>query len=93
MADIKTAGPVRMCGRKAVMPKIPRYFVVEAQALPEIFVKVAEAKRLFDTGEVDTVHKAARMVGISRSAFTSTRTPSVPSTICSTGGSSPCRSS
>jgi chorismate mutase len=51
------------------MPKTPRYFVVEAQALPEIFVKVAEAKRLFDTGEVDTVHKAARMVGISRSAF------------------------
>ena len=51
------------------MAKTPNYFVVEAAALPEIFLKVAEAKRLLDTGEVDTVHRAAQMVGISRSAF------------------------
>ena len=30
---------------------------------------VAEAKRLLETGEVDTVHLATRRVGISRSAF------------------------
>lgn len=51
------------------MAKTPNYFVVEAAALPEIFLKVAEAKRLLDTGEVDTVHRATQQVGISRSAF------------------------
>ena len=51
------------------MAKMPNYFVVEAAALPVIFLKVAEAKRLLDTGEVDTVHRATQLVGISRSAF------------------------
>ena len=51
------------------MGKTPGYFIVEAGALPEIFLKVAEAKRLLETGEVDTVNLAARRVGISRSAF------------------------
>lgn len=47
----------------------PKYFIVDAQALPEIFLKVVEAKRLLDTGEVHTVNQAANQVGISRSAF------------------------
>lgn len=47
----------------------PAYFIVEAAALPEIFLKVAEAKRLLETGEVNTVYLATRRVGISRSAF------------------------
>ena len=51
------------------MGKTPSYFIVEASALPEVFLKVAEAKRLLETGEVDTVNLAARRVGISRSAF------------------------
>ena len=51
------------------MGKTPGYFIVEAGALPEIFLKVAEAKRLLDTGEAETVHQAAQRVGISRSAF------------------------
>lgn len=51
------------------MAKTPNYFVVEAGALPEIFLKVSEAKRLLDLGEVDTVHRATQLVGISRSAF------------------------
>lgn len=37
--------------------------------MPEIFRKVAEAKRLLETGEETTVNGAARAVGISRSAF------------------------
>ena len=52
-----------------MMAKTPNYFIVEAGALPEIFLKVAEAKRMLETGEVDTVNLAARRVGISRSAF------------------------
>jgi chorismate mutase len=51
------------------MSKHPQYFIVEASALPEIFLKVAEAKRLLDTGEAVTVNQAANQVGISRSAF------------------------
>jgi len=51
------------------MSQTPRYFIVEASALPEIYLKVAEAKRLLETGEVQTVNGAAHRVGISRSAF------------------------
>ncbi len=46
-----------------------RYFIVAASAMPEIFRKVAEAKRLLETGEQTTVNGAAQAVGISRSAF------------------------
>ena len=46
-----------------------KYFIVEASALPEVFVKVAEAKRLLSTGEASTVNEATHMTGISRSAF------------------------
>ena len=51
------------------MGKTPNYFIVEDSALPEVFLKVAEAKRLLEIGEVDTVNLATRRVGISRSAF------------------------
>ena len=47
----------------------PKYYIVEAAALPEVFLKVAEAKRLLSTGEAATVNEAARITGISRSAF------------------------
>ena len=46
-----------------------KYYLVAAEALPEIFIKVAEAKRMMQTGEVSTVGAATRQVGISRSAF------------------------
>ena len=46
-----------------------KYFIVEASAMPEIFRKVAEAKRMLETGEETTVNAAAQAVGISRSAF------------------------
>lgn len=46
-----------------------KYYIVAADALPEIFIKVAEAKRMMQTGEVGTVGAATRQVGISRSAF------------------------
>lgn len=45
------------------------YYIVEAAALPEVFLKVAEAKRYLETGEERTVNSAAQRVGISRSAF------------------------
>ena len=47
----------------------PRYYIIEASALPEVFVKVAEAKRLLSTGMARTVNEATKMMDISRSAF------------------------
>ena len=47
----------------------PKYYIVEASALPEVFLKVAEAKRLLSTGEAATVNEATKMMDISRSAF------------------------
>lgn len=51
------------------MANNPKYYIVEATALPEVFLKVAEAKRLLSTGEAATVNEATRITGISRSAF------------------------
>ena len=51
------------------MPSNPKYYIIEAAALPDVFLKVAEAKRLLETGEVSTVNDATRRTGISRSAF------------------------
>lgn len=49
--------------------KQPKYYLVEATVLPEIFAKVIEAKELLETGEVRTVAQAVARVDISRSAF------------------------
>ena len=46
-----------------------KFYIVAADALPEIFIRVAEAKRMMQTGEADTVGAATKMAGISRSAF------------------------
>lgn len=51
------------------MAKAPDYYIVEANALPEIFRKVVETRRLLDTGEAETINQAVRLTGISRSAF------------------------
>ena len=51
------------------MSKTPNYYIVEADALPEIFRKVVDARRMLDTGEAETVNQAVQLAGISRSAF------------------------
>ncbi len=60
------------------MSKQPKYYVVEASALPEVFLKVAEAKRLLNTGAASTVNEATKMMGISRSAFYKYRDSVIP---------------
>lgn len=47
----------------------PKYYLVEASMLPEIFIKVVQAKELLQTGEASTVGDATNALGISRSAF------------------------
>ena len=46
-----------------------KYYIVSVDALPDIFIKVAEAKRMLQVGEAQTVGEAARRMNISRSAF------------------------
>jgi len=46
-----------------------KYYLVERSMLPEIFIKVTEARALLETGECSTVAEAVNRVGISRSAF------------------------
>ena len=46
-----------------------KYAIVAEHALPDIFIKVAEAKRMLQVGEAKNVGEAARLMNISRSAF------------------------
>ncbi|MCH4191887.1 MAG: ACT domain-containing protein [Butyrivibrio sp.] len=45
------------------------YYVVRKQAVPEVLLKVVEAKRLLESGRVRTVNEAVERLGISRSSF------------------------
>ena len=47
----------------------PKLYIVEAAMLPEVFLKVCDAKEYLQTGAASTVAEAAAMAGISRSAF------------------------
>ena len=60
------------------MEKTPKYYIVEASALPEVFLKVAEANRLLATGQATTVNEATKMLDISRSAFYKYRDAVIP---------------
>ena len=46
-----------------------KYFVVKQKAVPEVLLKVVEAKRLLESERVMTVQEATERVGISRSSF------------------------
>ncbi len=46
-----------------------RYFVVKKRAVPEVLLKVVEAKKLLDSGKMTSVSEATDTVGISRSSF------------------------
>ena len=46
-----------------------KYYIVEYSVLPEVFLKVVEAKKLIETEKVLTVQEAVDKVGISRSSF------------------------
>jgi len=46
-----------------------QYFVLKEKAVPEVLLKVVEAKRLLDSGKITSVQEATETVGISRSSF------------------------
>ena len=45
------------------------YYVVKQKAVPEVLLKVVEAKRLLESEKVATVQEAVDLVDISRSSF------------------------
>lgn len=45
------------------------YLLVKADVLPEVFVKVMEAKRLLNSGKAVSVNEAVKKVNLSRSAY------------------------
>lgn len=51
------------------MSEDKKYYVVTKKAVPEVLLKVVEAKRLLDSEKVLTVQEATDRVGISRSSF------------------------
>ena len=46
-----------------------KYIVVKQKAIPEVLLKVVEAKRLLESEKVLTIQEAVDAVGISRSSF------------------------
>lgn len=51
------------------MDKSGKYYIVKERALPEVLLKVVEAKRLIDSEKAMTVQEATDATGISRSSF------------------------
>lgn len=51
------------------MKEKKQYYVLKEKAVPEVLLKVVEAKRLLDSGKMTSVLDATESVGISRSSF------------------------
>lgn len=51
------------------MAQDKKYYLLTRKAVPEVLLKVVEAKRLLDSGRMDSVQEATDAVGISRSSF------------------------
>ena len=51
------------------MKEAARYFVVRQKAVPEVLLKVVEAKKLLESEKVMTIQETVDAVGISRSSF------------------------
>ena len=49
--------------------KSTKFYVLTEQAVPEVLLKVVEAKKLVETGREESVQKAVEKVGLSRSSF------------------------
>ena len=51
------------------MTEKSRYFVIREKAVPEVLLKVVEAKRLLESERVLSVQEAVERVGITRSSY------------------------
>ena len=55
--------------RKSIVEEKGKYFLVKQKAVPEVLLKVVEAKKLLESEKVMTIQEATDVVGISRSSF------------------------
>lgn len=60
---------VNMGKKVKEMKETTKYYVVKEKAVPEVLLKVVEAKKLMETRKAVTIQEAVDMVGISRSSF------------------------
>ena len=63
---------VRDTRRKRIMRNMKekgQYYVLKEKEVPDVLLRVVEAKRLLDSGKTDSVQDATEQVGISRSSF------------------------
>ena len=51
------------------MNEAAKYYVVTKKAVPDVLLRVVEAKRLLESEKVPTIQEAVDAVGISRSSF------------------------
>lgn len=51
------------------MEEKTKYFVLKKKAVPEVLLKVVEARKFLESGRAESVQEAADLVGISRSSF------------------------
>lgn len=54
---------------RQIMKDENTYYVLKEKAVPEVLLKVVQAKRLLDSGKCRSVAEATDFVGISRSSF------------------------
>ena len=59
----------QLCEGRSGMKDDGRYYIVKKKAVPEVLLKVVEAKRLLDSEKAITVQEATERAGISRSSF------------------------
>lgn len=51
------------------MSDLAKYYIITRKALPEVYLKVVQAKHLLEKEKVMTIQEAVDAVGISRSSF------------------------
>ncbi len=56
-------------GLEVEMKNETTYLLVDSSAVPEVFTKVMEVKKILSKGEIKTINEAVKIVGLSRSAF------------------------
>lgn len=67
---VKTNVFLKQTDSKGVtMEEQTKYFVLKQKAVPEVLLKVVEAKKLIDSERAITIQEATEKVGISRSSF------------------------
>ena len=59
----------RIAASGGTMTKKTKFYLVKEKAVPEVLLKVVEAKRILDAEKMTTVQEATERVGISRSTF------------------------